>query len=227
MVKKFRTSPAFVLAFVALLVALGGSAAAGVPAKVARAISGSSIKAHSITGSKLKHNTLTGTQIAESKLSIVPKAKKSITAHSAGVALAAGNATNVGGLNVKKVSLVAKPGTSNQTIASVPGLNLIAACSITGNAGFVAQSTANGGDARITLVQRSHAKASTVGTTLVGADGAFDISQTIDLTRGAASGNGTLEYINNTNGQIAQVTYTFHNGAKKAPCVFGGVAFAG
>jgi hypothetical protein len=226
MVNKFRTSPAFVLAFVALLVALGGSAAAGVPAKVARAISGSSIKAHSISGSKLKNNTLTGTQIAESKLNIVPRAKKSITAHSAGVALAAGNATNVGGLNVKKVSLVAKPGTSNQTIASVTGVNLIAACSATGNAGFVAQSTANGGDARVTLIQRSHTKTSTLDT-LVGADGAFDNSQTIDLTRGAFSGNGTLEYVNRTNGQIAQVTYTFHNGSKIGPCVFGGVAFAG
>lgn len=63
-----RITPAFALAFVALLVALGGTGYA------AASISGASLKAHSVTGGKLSSNTLTGAQIKESKLGIVPLA---------------------------------------------------------------------------------------------------------------------------------------------------------
>jgi hypothetical protein len=82
-----RPSAAFALAFVALLVALGGTGYA------AATISGKSIKAHTITGSKLVNNTLGGLQVNESRLGPVPLAFSAKTADSADTAKTADTAT--------------------------------------------------------------------------------------------------------------------------------------
>jgi hypothetical protein len=63
-------SPAMVVAVIALVAAVGGTAYA------AHQISGNLIKKHTIGGSKLKKDTLTGYQIKNSKLGIVPVAKR-------------------------------------------------------------------------------------------------------------------------------------------------------
>jgi hypothetical protein len=65
-----RPSPAMVVAMVALIVALGGTAIA------AQNINGGAIKKQTIGGGKLKQKTLTGFQINTSKLGIVPAAKR-------------------------------------------------------------------------------------------------------------------------------------------------------
>lgn len=65
-----RPSPAMVVAVIALIVALGGTAYA------AQTINGGAIKTHTIGGNKLKHNTLTGYQIKTNKIGIVPSAKR-------------------------------------------------------------------------------------------------------------------------------------------------------
>jgi hypothetical protein len=144
-------SPALVVASLALVVALGGTAFA------AAKISGSEIKTHSISGNRLKNNTLTGKQIQESKLGKVPsatnadratKADSATTATTAGTALNATNATNaanattagdaatVGGLTVKKVSYTANDAASGTgtatTILNVGGLTLTATCDTNG-----------------------------------------------------------------------------------------------
>jgi hypothetical protein len=65
-----RPSPAMVVALVALVAALGGTAYA------AGQINGNSIKRQSIGGGKLKKKTLTGAQINVNKLGEVPLAKR-------------------------------------------------------------------------------------------------------------------------------------------------------
>jgi len=63
-------SPAMVVAVIALVAALAGTAIA------AHKINGGLIKKHTIGGSKLKKDTLTGYQIKNSKLGTVPAAQR-------------------------------------------------------------------------------------------------------------------------------------------------------
>jgi hypothetical protein len=65
-----RPSPAMVVALVALVVALAGTAYA------AQTINGGAIKKQTIGAGKLKHKTLTGYQINTNKLGIVPAARR-------------------------------------------------------------------------------------------------------------------------------------------------------
>jgi len=68
--KKRRPSPAMVVAILALVVALGGTAYA------AGQINGGAIMKQSIGAGKLKHKTLTGYQINTNKLGVVPSARR-------------------------------------------------------------------------------------------------------------------------------------------------------
>ena len=68
--KNRRPSPAMVVAVIALIVALAGTAYA------AQTINGGAIKKQTIGGGKLKKKTLTGFQINTNKLGVVPSAKR-------------------------------------------------------------------------------------------------------------------------------------------------------
>lgn len=68
--RRKRPSPAMVVAMVALVVALGGTAIA------AQTINGGAIKKQTIGGGKLKQKTLTGFQINTNKLGTVPRAQR-------------------------------------------------------------------------------------------------------------------------------------------------------
>lgn len=87
--RKRRPSPAMVVAVIALIVALAGTAYA------AQSINGGSIKKQTIGGGKLKKKTLTGFQINTNKLGVIPAAKRA--AHTYWVVVnnpgGAGNAT--------------------------------------------------------------------------------------------------------------------------------------
>lgn len=87
--RKRRPSPAMVVAVIALIVALAGTAYA------AQGINGGSIKKQTIGGGKLKKKTLTGFQINTNKLGVIPAAKRA--AHTYWVVVnnpgGAGNAT--------------------------------------------------------------------------------------------------------------------------------------
>jgi len=65
-----RPSPALVVALVALVVALAGTAYA------AQTINGGAIKKQTIGAGKIKHKTLTGYQINTDKLGVVPAANR-------------------------------------------------------------------------------------------------------------------------------------------------------
>lgn len=69
---KRRPSPAMVVALVALVAALGGTAYA------AGRINGNSIEKQSIGGGKLKQQTLTGYQINTNKLGVVPSSHRAM-----------------------------------------------------------------------------------------------------------------------------------------------------
>lgn len=68
--KEWRPSPAIIVALVALVVALAGTAYA------TQTINGGAIKKQTIGGGKLKHKTLTGFQINTNKLGVVPAARR-------------------------------------------------------------------------------------------------------------------------------------------------------
>ena len=68
--RKRLPSPAMIVAVVALVVALAGTAYA------AQHINGGAIKKQTIGGGKLKHKTLTGFQINTNKLGVVQAAKR-------------------------------------------------------------------------------------------------------------------------------------------------------
>jgi hypothetical protein len=87
--KSRRPSPAMVVAIVALIVALAGTAYA------AQHINGGAIKKQTIGAGKLKHKTLTGYQINLNKLGVVPGAKRATHTYWAVVnnPAGAGNAT--------------------------------------------------------------------------------------------------------------------------------------
>jgi hypothetical protein len=84
-----RPSPAMVVAIIALIVALAGTAYA------AQTINGGAIKKQTIGGGKLKQKTLTGFQINVNKLGVVPAAKRASHTYWAVVnnPAGAGNAT--------------------------------------------------------------------------------------------------------------------------------------
>src|SRR4051794_26638062 len=68
--RKRTPSPAMVVAILALIVAMAGTAYA------AQHINGGAIKKQTIGGGKLKHKTLTGYQINTNKLGVVPAAQR-------------------------------------------------------------------------------------------------------------------------------------------------------
>ncbi len=91
MLAKLRTcrpSHATVVAYLALFVAIGGSAYA------AATITGKDIANRSITKKDIKKNGLTGREIREGALGRVPRARRATKAGSANSALQAGNATS-------------------------------------------------------------------------------------------------------------------------------------
>jgi hypothetical protein len=111
MLTRFRPTPALVVAGLALVVAIGGTAYA------TATISGSSITDHSIAGRKLIDNTLTGRQIKESSIGTVPKASL------------AANASKVGGITVRKIFYApTTKSTTPKTILHLGGLVLTATC---------------------------------------------------------------------------------------------------
>jgi hypothetical protein len=87
--KKMRPSGAMVVAIIALVVALAGTAYA------AQTINGGAIQKQTIGAGKLKHKTLTGYQINTNKLGVVPSAQRASHTYWAVVnnPAGAGNAT--------------------------------------------------------------------------------------------------------------------------------------
>jgi hypothetical protein len=111
MLKGRRPSHATIVAYLALFIALGGSAFAAKTVITGKqikngTITGADIKNGSIKGKDLAKNTLTGTQINEAKLGTVPRATNATNATNAG------NANTVGGVTAADLKLKCPSGTT-------------------------------------------------------------------------------------------------------------------
>jgi len=99
-----RPSPAMAVAMTALVVAIGGTAAADPIAQVAKAIKGTKIKKRSLPGNRIVANGLGGAEINESKLgkvrgaALADNATHAATADTATHATGADDSAKLGGL---------------------------------------------------------------------------------------------------------------------------------
>ena len=90
--RRLRPSPAMIVALVALVFSMSGTALAAT-----HLVSGDKlIKVASLSGNRLRSKTVTGTQIKASTLPVVPHAQRADTAGSATYATTAGSATPSG-----------------------------------------------------------------------------------------------------------------------------------
>jgi hypothetical protein len=120
-----RPSPALVVASLALVVALGGTAFGAPIRHLVASIDGSTIQDHSIAGVKLKDDTVTGRQVKESSLGTVP------------------NANTVDGFTVRKIFYAPAHNSATPTkILQLGGLVLTATCG-NGDLEVVMTSTVN------------------------------------------------------------------------------------
>ncbi len=142
---KRHPSPSTLVALIALVVALGGTAVAAT-----HLIDGAKLKPGSVTGSKLKKDTLTGKQIKESTLATVPSAKRANTATAAtnaSHATTAGNASALGGIGAGQfvrgggqtfaTGFMQSPSTVDTPVYTIPGVGgLSMECSSNGSTSF-------------------------------------------------------------------------------------------
>ena len=222
-----RPSPAMVVAFVALCVALAGTATA-LPGRarvkkddIARAavraqhiyknaVRTKHIRARNVTRSKIARravnsdlvgqDALTGENIVESSLGTVP------------------NASKVNNRSVEKIAFVAGAGTAATTVLNLNGLSISAACNA-GPALSVAANTAVGG--AWIHAGGTHA----AGGNYYNADDAFNVGDSFDVllngTTGSTSLRGTLTYVR-ADGEVATADYLAQETA--TGCVFAGSA---
>jgi hypothetical protein len=134
-----RPSASFVIAVIALFLALGGTTVAAVVINGANikngTVTGNKLKNGTLTGTQIKKDSLTGTQIKESSLSQVPRAKNADTVGGQAPgsfepaskwALIAGNATGAnilaqsGGLSVTRFAAGVYLVASDSSVVSKP-----------------------------------------------------------------------------------------------------------
>jgi hypothetical protein len=133
-----------IVAVIALLVALSGTAAAGDVARFAqnrlvsgdktikkKSLSGSRIRPRSVPGNRLRRDSLTSDEIAESRLRKVPlaaRAQVATNAQAAATAATAGAADRLNDVDVVPVSYFRPSGQPAVKIADAGGLVLTAGC---------------------------------------------------------------------------------------------------
>jgi hypothetical protein len=233
-----RPSPSMVVAFLALCVALAGTATAlpgrnrvkqddisraAVRSKhiKSNAILSKHIKARAVTRSKIAkraigsdqvgQDALTGANIAESSLATVPNASNATNATNAG---------KVNGRSVEKMVFVAGSGAAATNVLTLNGLTVIAAC----NAGPALSVSAT------TAVSNSFIHAGgayTASGSYYNGDDSFNIGDSFNVIDnvGAITGStnveGTLTYAR-PDGEV--VTATFLAQETAGGCVFAGTA---
>lgn len=223
MFRSRRPTPALVVALLALVVALAGTAGADPIASVARAISGKSIKKRSVAGNRLKKNTVTGKEIKESKLGKVPKAKRADSAAKADRATKADAATKATTADSATNAANAANATNAITAATaVSAAHATSADSATDAGeldGMDSTSFVQGVGRRV--VYRSQFVANTALTKL------FDVDKG-GVVRGACNGAATptLDFLNNTGATTATSITTVVPGAPHATTDYAGAPFS-
>jgi hypothetical protein len=124
MSRQSRPSPALVVAVIALVAALTGTAVAA-----KHLISGSSIKKHSIPGNRLTNHSITSTQVNKSKLGTVPHATVADTAANAAKLGGAAPAAFLSSSALTRWSFAMNKGAPSRAITIGP-LTLTASCAL-------------------------------------------------------------------------------------------------
>jgi hypothetical protein len=227
-----RPSASMVVAFIALCVALAGTATA-LPGRArvkkddiaraavrsvhikSRAVQSKHIKSRAVTRSKIARravgssevgqDALKGENIVESSLATVPNASN------------ATNAGTVNGRSVEKFSFVAGPGAPTTTVLSLKGLTLTASCGAGPNIDVRASTGVNG--ARI---HSGGGWGDAAG--FFNGNNAFNIGTPFDVldegTTNAGPLQGTLTYLR-SDGEIVTATFMAQ---ETGGCVFAGTA---
>ncbi len=186
-----RPSAALLIACLALLVALGGTAGADPIGQISRLISGSQIKKNSIRGNRLVRGTITGREVNERRIGIVPRAKRADSAL---------NADLVGALAVRKVFFRAPAGAAPVQVFSGAGLTLFASCNAAGDPVLRATTAANGAAIRAVRVGAG-------GAASVGAAN-FNVGASLSVLGASQEGGATIDYAQ-PNGPVATVTLQY------------------
>jgi len=209
MKRRFRApSPAFVIALVALFVALGGTtyAATSLPKN---SVGSKQLKKNAVTSSKIKNHAVGAAKINTNGLT-VPSATHAASADSAT------NATTVGGQTVKLVQWKAPPSTTTQTIFSAEGLTITGSCDASSNITIDATgTTAQNAELRIqgnvsgtAFYVNNHAFSNASTNSLVNTDGALH------------EGSGQLVYAT-VDGHVVTLSYGFDWGSAGSPAYYG------
>lgn len=174
-----RPSAALIVACLALLVALGGTAGADPVAEMTRLISGGQIKKNSIRGNRLVRGTITGREVNERRLGTVPRATR---------AQSALNADLVGALAVRRLFFRGPAGAAPVQLFSGAGLSLFASCTAAGKPVLRATTAVNG--ATITFIRTG----TTAASAQTGGTKAFNVGSSITVLGASDNGAGTLSY---------------------------------
>jgi hypothetical protein len=193
-------------------------------------LTGRQMKSKSIPGGKLKPDTVTGKQVKESTLGKVPSAAQAdnatnaTNATNANHATSADNATNannamtVGGITVRKFSLIGNSPLGNQVILEVDGLQILASCT-GGDVTTAARTSVNDGE--ISAVSRDASSA----TDAQNFDDTFNVGDTFTLPQFSHSDEvGQGRYIGG-DGRFVHFTYTEEDSNNQGGCLLHGFAF--
>jgi hypothetical protein len=223
-----RPSPSMVVAFVALCVALAGTATA-LPGRArvkkddiaraavravhiksravqskhlrSRAVTRSKIARRAVGASEVGQDALKGENIVESSLETVPNAS---------------NSGKVNGRSVEKMAFVAGPGTPTTTVLSLNGLTLSAVCGVGPTLSVTARTSVSGA-----YIHSGGAQAGTPPTAFYGADDAFNVGDSFNvLGTPSDAKQGTLTFVR-SDGEVVTATFLAE---ETAGCVFAGTA---
>jgi hypothetical protein len=236
-----RPSPSMVVAFIALCVALAGTATA-LPGRArvkkddisraavrsthikSRAILSKHIRARAVTRSKIARravgssevgqDALRGTNIVESSLATVPNSSNASNATNAG------NAAKVNGRSVEKFSFVGPAGTATTTVLSLNGLTVTASCSASLALSVRATTAVSGA-----MIRSGGAWGIGADAPFYNTDDAFNTGSVFDpldeATTNSDAVQGTLTYVRGDGGVV---TATFLGEEGATGCVFAGTA---
>lgn len=242
-----RPSPALVLAAIAVVLSVGGSAVAArlVGSRDVRddSLTTRDIKDRSLTGTDIKSNSLTGrvvsglsgrdvisdgldgTDIDEGSLQTVGSARRADTAQNAGradSAARADTATTLNGVRVQRIHYARPVNTETTTVLDLGGLELHVRCTGAGVASVTA-TTATTGFVRVTTT----AKPADAAVPAYGEDDDFRPADSFDVLPGANDDvTGSLTYVAGDGG-VVTTTFLVEGGVppnRGFACLFAGTA---
>jgi hypothetical protein len=217
---RLKPSPGTLIAMVALVVALAGSAYAAIKIDTQNirrgAVTANKLAAGAVTNRSLASEAVTGDKVAEGTLGQVPSAAKATTADqaaNAATAEQAANAATVGGMRAQKFAVKQLPGTALTTIATLGTLDLRAGCDAAGHV-LLEVRPASGAPAQVARFS-AHTNATSTGGGGQGTLPAGGLT-ILDGTEGSASKDGTIE-ANTANGGVTTIQWAARDANNSTP----------